>query len=112
MSNEPRQLHEHIAPGITLVSAEDLKEWLMDIKVLDDNPLYRGETYRLKFSFSQSYPIGMVSSKLPHVRSRTLLTYVARHRSPRSRLRQGRAAPNTNAPARLLQWHHLSRFAR
>lgn len=30
----------------------------MDIQVLDDNPLYKGETYRLKFKFSTSYPIG------------------------------------------------------
>lgn len=30
----------------------------MDIKVLDDNPLYKDETYRLKFTFSSKYPIG------------------------------------------------------
>lgn len=30
----------------------------MDIKVLDANPLYLNETYRLKFKFSASYPIG------------------------------------------------------
>lgn len=30
----------------------------MDIKVLDDNPLYLDQTYRLKFLFSSSYPIG------------------------------------------------------
>ncbi|KAF1808712.1 ubiquitin conjugating enzyme [Eremomyces bilateralis CBS 781.70] len=29
----------------------------MDIQVLDDNPLYKGETYRLKFRFSKQYPI-------------------------------------------------------
>lgn len=29
----------------------------MDIRVLDDNPLYKGETYRLKFKFSNNYPI-------------------------------------------------------
>ncbi|CBF86798.1 ubiquitin-conjugating enzyme E2 [Aspergillus nidulans FGSC A4] len=29
----------------------------MDIQVLDDNPLYRGETYRLRFTFSSKYPI-------------------------------------------------------
>ena len=26
--------------------------------MLDDNPLYRGETYRLRFKFSSTYPIG------------------------------------------------------
>lgn len=30
----------------------------MDIKVLDDNPLYKDQTYRLKFTFSSKYPIG------------------------------------------------------
>ncbi|KAI9812411.1 MAG: hypothetical protein M1827_004642 [Pycnora praestabilis] len=34
-----------------------MKEWLMDIRVLDDNPLYRNEIYRLKFKFSNTYPI-------------------------------------------------------
>jgi ubiquitin-protein ligase len=31
----------------------------MDIQVLDDNPIYKGQTYRLKFMFSSNYPIGM-----------------------------------------------------
>jgi len=29
----------------------------MDIEVLDDNPIYKGEKYRLKFMFSNNYPI-------------------------------------------------------
>jgi ubiquitin-conjugating enzyme E2 W len=29
----------------------------MDIRVLDDNPLYAGQIYRLKFRFSTAYPI-------------------------------------------------------
>ena len=38
----------------------------MDIRVLDDNPIYRGETYRLKFKFTSTYPIGMSpTSHLP-----------------------------------------------
>lgn len=46
-------------PGIELVSTGDgFVEWLIDIRVLDQNPLYMGETYRLKFKFSPSYPIG------------------------------------------------------
>jgi hypothetical protein len=44
-------------PGITLVQAENLEVWLLDIQVLDDNPIYKGETYRLKFNFSRNYPI-------------------------------------------------------
>ena len=56
------QLHDKTAPGITFVSADDLKEWYMDIEVLDDNPIYKGEKYRLKFMFSNNYPIGMLDT--------------------------------------------------
>lgn len=55
------QMHEHLPPGIAIVTAENFEEWQMDIKVLDDNPLYKGETYRLKFTFSSKYPIGQCS---------------------------------------------------
>ncbi|KAL5403019.1 hypothetical protein PMIN03_010202 [Paraphaeosphaeria minitans] len=51
------QLQDKLPPGITLVKADDFREWLMDIQVMDENPIYKGETYRLKFIFSQSYPI-------------------------------------------------------
>ena len=30
----------------------------MDITVLDENPIYAGETYRLQFKFGNGYPIG------------------------------------------------------
>nr|OQO28436.1 hypothetical protein B0A51_02985 [Rachicladosporium sp. CCFEE 5018] len=46
-----------LPPGISLVSAPDLREWQMDISVLD-NPLYSPtDKYRLRFMFSASYPI-------------------------------------------------------
>jgi hypothetical protein len=51
-------MQEHLPPGISIFKAENLEEWQMDIEVLDDNPLYRGETYRLKFTFGSRYPIG------------------------------------------------------
>ena len=35
----------------------------MDIRVLDTNPLYLNQTYRLRFRFSNNYPIG---TPLPH----------------------------------------------
>lgn len=57
-----------LPPGIELVSADDFEEWLLDIRVLDDNPLYLGEIYRLKFKFGPSYPIEapeVVFVKLP-----------------------------------------------
>jgi ubiquitin-conjugating enzyme E2 W len=34
-----------------------LEEWLLDIKVLDSNPIYNNKTFRLKFKFSAQYPI-------------------------------------------------------
>ncbi len=58
-SDKPRlQISNSLPPGIELVSAENFEEWLLDIKVLDNNPLYLNETYRLKFRFSSTYPIG------------------------------------------------------
>ena len=36
----------------------------MDIRVVDDNPLYAGEVYRLKFMFSPSYPIEVSHSPI------------------------------------------------
>ena len=45
-----------------MVKSENLEEWQMDIKVLDTNPLYLDQTYRLKFTFSNKYPIGKLFS--------------------------------------------------
>lgn len=55
-------MQEHLPPGISIFKAENLEDWQMDIKVLDDNPLYRNETYRLKFTFGSKYPIGTYPS--------------------------------------------------
>jgi len=57
LAKELPKIHGTLPPGIGLVSAEGFEEWYMDIKVLDANPLYMNETYRLKFKFSASYPI-------------------------------------------------------
>lgn len=57
LTKELQKIHGHLPPGISVASANDLNEWYMDIRVLDDNPLYRGETYRLRFKFSSTYPI-------------------------------------------------------
>jgi ubiquitin-conjugating enzyme E2 W len=54
---ELSKLHDHLPPGISLISAENYEQWTVDIRVLDDNPLYKDQTYRLKLRFSQSYPI-------------------------------------------------------
>lgn len=37
----------------------------MDIQVLDHNPLYLDQIYRLRFRFSNNYPIGMLSLSSP-----------------------------------------------
>ena len=55
---------ESLPPGISIVTADNFEEWQMDIRVLDDNPLYKGQTYRLKFTFSSKYPIGLVYPSL------------------------------------------------
>lgn len=33
-------------------------DWLLDIRVLDQNPLYKDQVYRLRFRFPKAYPIG------------------------------------------------------
>lgn len=55
-------MKDHTPPGITIAKSDSLEEWQMDIKVLDDNPLYKDQTYRLKFTFNNKYPIGRTSS--------------------------------------------------
>lgn len=57
----PRQITGNLPAGISLVSADDLETWYLDIKVLDNNPLYP-DVYRLMFRFGHQYPIG----KEPH----------------------------------------------
>ena len=52
------QIQQSLPPGISLVSADDLKQWDMDIRVLDANPLYKDQIYRLRFLFGTNYPIG------------------------------------------------------
>ena len=57
LQKELSKIHGVLPPGITLVSAPDLRSWEMDICILD-NPLYPPtDIYRLKLSFSPSYPI-------------------------------------------------------
>lgn len=35
----------------------DMSDWAVDIRVLDQNPLYNDQAYRLKFKFPKAYPI-------------------------------------------------------
>ena len=48
----------------------------MDIRVLDENPLYRGEIYRLPFRFSASYPIRILSHPSLNSLSHTLIPLI------------------------------------
>lgn len=53
------KIKESLPAGITLVSADDLETWYLDVQVLDANPLYLDKTFRLLFRFGDQYPIGM-----------------------------------------------------
>ncbi|KAL8718548.1 MAG: hypothetical protein Q9225_004338, partial [Loekoesia sp. 1 TL-2023] len=57
LSKELAKVNQALPPGISLVSADDFKQWEMDIRVLDPNPLYLDQTFRLRFRFSNNYPI-------------------------------------------------------
>ncbi|RAL13791.1 ubiquitin-conjugating enzyme E2 [Aspergillus homomorphus CBS 101889] len=65
LSKELIKIKEHLPPGISIVKSDTLEEWLMDIKVLDENPLYLNQTYRLKFTFNNKYPIEVQFIELP-----------------------------------------------
>ena len=52
------QIQQSLPPGIELVHAPDFQQWEMDIRVLDANPLYLDQIYRLRFRFDKKYPIG------------------------------------------------------
>lgn len=56
------------------MDGNDLKEWLFDIRVLDNNPLYKDNVYRLKFVFFDSYPIGTFMLPAPLVAEAIRLT--------------------------------------
>jgi len=71
------QIHNNLPPGIDLVSADNLEEWLLDIRVLDQNPIYANQTYRLKFRFSPTYPIGWYPARRRQFRLAPALTRVA-----------------------------------
>jgi len=57
LAKELPKIHSNLPPGITLVSADGFEEWFMDIEVLDANPLYMNQVFRLKFKFNANYPI-------------------------------------------------------
>ncbi|KAK8150297.1 hypothetical protein MY1884_000991 [Beauveria asiatica] len=46
-----------LPPGLELISGDDMREWQFDIRVLDGNPLYHNQIFRLKIAFGDAYPI-------------------------------------------------------
>ncbi len=58
LGKELQKAKQHLPPGIDLVKADDFQEWQMDIRVLDNNPLYNDQIFRLCFRFGTNYPIG------------------------------------------------------
>ena len=71
------QIHDKLPDGLTLISAEGFKEWFIDLRVLDPNPLYINKIFRLKFTFSDKYPMGTYSSppSIHHLETLNLLKY-------------------------------------
>lgn len=57
LGKELQKAKQHLPPGLELVKADDFLEWQVDIRVLDENPLYKDEVYRLRFKFGDNYPI-------------------------------------------------------
>ncbi|KAK6330220.1 hypothetical protein TWF730_004717 [Orbilia blumenaviensis] len=57
LGKELSNIHKSLPPGIAIASTPDFTNWKMDIQVLDSNPLYADQIYRLNFKFSGSYPI-------------------------------------------------------
>lgn len=58
LTKELSVARQRLPPGISIARAEDLQRWEMDIRVLDDNPIYKDKIFRLMFIFSPKYPIG------------------------------------------------------
>lgn len=56
-AQELQKARQKLPPGITLVKADDLKTWELDIQVLDSNPIYANQIFRLVFIFTDNYPI-------------------------------------------------------
>ncbi|KAK9242066.1 ubiquitin-conjugating enzyme/RWD-like protein [Lipomyces tetrasporus] len=57
LGRELSDLKTNPAVGISVFQADDFRIWLIDIQVMDDNPLYAGKTFRLQFRFTPTYPI-------------------------------------------------------
>lgn len=110
-------MQNQLPPGISIVKTENFEEWEMDIRVLDSNPLYLDQIYRLRFHFSKSYPIGALPTPLIHIYIRVykLTLFLAiTNRSSRSPIHPTtpnitHPAPDPNTSSHIQQRHHMSR---
>ena len=57
LGKELQKMKASLPAGIEIVKADDFVEWQMDIRVLDSNPIYANQIYRLCFRFGSNYPI-------------------------------------------------------
>jgi ubiquitin-conjugating enzyme E2 W len=87
------QAKQQLPPGIELVKADDFQEWQMDIRVMDANPLYLNQVFRLCFRFGPNYPIG----RFPIILLHPSLDHQARVREE-SKIMTNKMLPVTEAP--------------
>lgn len=107
-------MQNSLPPGVTVAKADNLEQWEMDIRVLDDNPIYKDETYRLRFTFSKNYPIGLSVCLLRLIvdtsTNDVLLWHARSSRSsihlPTSDIRD--TTPDTDASSHIQQRDHMS----
>ncbi|KAK4052403.1 hypothetical protein OIV83_002205 [Microbotryomycetes sp. JL201] len=73
--------------GCELIEANDLSQWIISLKVLGES-LYQDEEFALRFKFSSSYPIDLLSSSIRARAGRVLciLTFTRTGISARGRL--------------------------
>ncbi|KAH0610455.1 uncharacterized protein H6S33_011982 [Morchella sextelata] len=57
LKRELLNMQKELPAGIHIAAADDLSTWEMDLEVLDQNPIYYGKTFRLRFKFGKNYPI-------------------------------------------------------
>lgn len=96
------QIYQHGLPsGIELIEGDDLKTWKFDIRVLDNNPLYQNQIYRLKFLFPDAYPIGSCPT-LQEARRYWILTDISNYRAARGYVRKASGPSDSHASSHLL----------
>ncbi|KIV85865.1 hypothetical protein PV11_01518 [Exophiala sideris] len=104
LGKELQKAKQSLPPGIDLVEADDFREWQVDIRVLDANPLYLNQTFRLSFIFSDNYPIEAPEVAFIHIppSSSTSSTTAQPQPQPQS---QSQSQPNPLSSGRPIPIH-------